>query len=174
MKSSKLGSATALTIAINAFAPSVFAQAPGGGAPAGGMPAAGNSGIINQAPSAGQPGNQAPANAAPIGAASSDYMANEGANDAKHSSINGPAATKSETYARVFETQVERDLVAARAAGMNVDTAQHQKWLGSMALSKGNRRGAVQHFQRAEDELRAEGFQVSSNGAQANDSRTVY
>jgi hypothetical protein len=45
-----------------------------------------------------------------------------------------------------------------------------KKWLGSMALSKRDRPGAVRHFQRAEDELRAEG--VSSNGVQANDPRT--
>jgi hypothetical protein len=170
MKFSKVVSAAALTITIGALAPSVFAQAPAGGAPAGGMPVTGTNGITNQAPSTGQPGTQAPASAAPVGAASSDYMANEGANAATNSSISGPAATNSETYARSLETQVERDLVAARAKGMNVAKAQHQKWLGSMALSKGDRPGAVRHFQRAEHELRAEG--VSSNGVQANDSRT--
>jgi hypothetical protein len=172
MKLSKGVSTAALTIAIGAFAPSVFAQAPAGGAPAGGMPAAGNQGITNQAPSTGQPGTQAPASAAPVGAASSDFMANEGANVATNSSMSGPAATNSETYARSLETQVERDLVAARAKGMNVAKAQHQKWLGSMALSKGDRPGAVQHFQHAEDELRAENLRASSNNVQANDSRS--
>ena len=86
--------------------------------------------------------------------------------------MSGPAATNSESNARSLETQIERDLVAARAKGVNVAKAQHQKWLGSMALSKGDRPGAVRHFQRAEDELRAEGLRVSSNGMHANDSRT--
>ena len=174
MKLSKGVSAAALTIAIGAFAPSVLAQASaGGGAPATGVPAAGNNqAITKQAPSTGQPGTQAPASAAPVGAASSDYMANEGANAATNSSMSEPAATNSETYARSFETQVERDLVAARAKGMNVAKAQHQKWLGSMALSKGDRPGAVQHFQHAEDELRAENLRASSNNVQANDSRS--
>jgi hypothetical protein len=171
MKFSKVVSAAALTITIGALTPSVFAQAPAGGAPAGGMPVTGTNGI-NQAPSAGQPGTQAPASPAPIGAASSDYMANEGANGAKNSSMSGPAATNSDIYARSLETRVERDLVAARARGMNVAKAQHQKWLGSMALSKGDRPGAVRHFQRAEDELRTEGFRVSSNGVQANDAQS--
>jgi hypothetical protein len=175
MKFSKVATAAALTIAVGAIAPSVFAQggAPGGGgAPAGGIPAAGTNGITNQAPYAGQPGTQAPASAAPIGAASSDYMANEGAHGAKNSSMSGPAAINSETYARSLETEVERDLVAARTKGINVAKAQHHKWLGSMALSKGDRPGAVRDFQRAENELRAEGFRVSGNGLQANDSRT--
>jgi hypothetical protein len=99
-------------------------------------------------------------------------MANEGTNGAKGSAIRGPAATDSETYARSLENRVERDIVAARAKGMNIATAQHHKWLGSMALSKGDRPGAVRHFQQAEDELRAEGLRVSRNGVQANDTRT--
>ena len=173
MKLGKGVSAAALTIAIGAFAPSVFAQASaGGGAPAVGVPAAGNQGITNQPPSTGQPGTQAPASAAPVGAASSDYMANEGANAATNSSMSGPAATNSETYARLLETQVERELLTARAKGMNVAKAQHQKWLGSMALSKGDRPRAVQHFQQAENELSAENLRASSNNVQANDSRS--
>jgi hypothetical protein len=98
-------------------------------------------------------------------------MANEGTNAATNSLMSGPAATNSETYVRSLETQVERDLVAARAKGMNVAKAQHQKWLGSMALSTGDRPGAMRHFQHAEDELRAEGLRVSSNSLEANDSR---
>lgn len=168
MKFNKVATAAALTIAIGALASAVFAQAGGGG----GMSATGTNGITNQAPSTGQPGTQAPASAAPIGAASSDYMANEGANGAKRSTMSGPATTSSETYARSLENRVERDIVAARGKGMNVAKAQHHKWLGSMALSKGDRPGAVRHFQRAEDELRAEGLRVSRNGVQANDART--
>ena len=48
MKFSKVATAATLTIAIGAFAPSVFAQVGAGGA-ASGMPAAGSSGITNQA-----------------------------------------------------------------------------------------------------------------------------
>jgi hypothetical protein len=55
---------------------------------------------------------------------------------------------------------------------MNVAKAQHQKCLGSMALSQEDRPGAMRHFQHAEDELRAEGLQVSSNSVPANDSRS--
>src|SRR5437660_12417659 len=62
-------------------------------------------------------------------------------------------------------------IVAARANGMNVAKAQHQKWLGSMALSKGDRPGAIRHFRLAENDLSAEGFRVSRNG-QYNKSRT--
>jgi hypothetical protein len=59
-----------------------------------------------------------------------------------------------------------------RVRRANVAKAQHQKWLGSMALSTGDRPGAVRHFQHAEDELRAEGLRVSSNSLEANDSRS--
>jgi len=48
--------------------------------------------------------------------------------------------------------------VAARANGVNVAKAQHQKWLGSMALSKGYRPGAVRHFNFAERDLNAAGY----------------
>jgi hypothetical protein len=136
------------------------------------MPAVGTNGITNQAPSEGQPGTQAPASAAPVGAAASDYMANEGANGAQNSSMSGPAATRLETYARSLEITVERDLVAAHAEGVDVAKAQYQKWLGTMALTKGDRVGAVRHFELAENELRSEGVPVpvSSNGVQATDS----
>jgi hypothetical protein len=98
-------------------------------------------------------------------------MANEGANGAKNSSMTGPGATNSETHARWWETKVERDIVAARANGVNVAKAQHHKWLGSEALSKGDRPGAMRHFQQAENDLRAQGFRVSQNNAQYNNSR---
>jgi hypothetical protein len=174
MKISKVVTAAGMTIALGAFAPFVFAQAGAGGvgsATSGGVPVT-SGGITSQPPSAGQPGTEAPASAAPIGAASSDYMASEGANGAKTSSMSGPTATNSETHARRLETKVERDIVAARANGMNVAKAQHQKWLGSMALSKGDRPAAVRHFELAERDLRLEGSGISRNGEQYNRSRT--
>src|SRR5437764_12753964 len=122
MNISKVVTAAGLTIAIGAFAPSVFAQAGAGGvggvAPGGAPVPSGTGATMGQAPAAGQPGTQAPASAAPVGAASSDYMSNEGAKGAKESSMSGPAATNSETHARSLETRVERDIVAARANGM--------------------------------------------------------
>lgn len=86
--------------------------------------------------------------------------------------MSGPSAQDEETRARWLETKVERDIVAARADGVNVSKAQHQKWLGSTALSKGDRTGATRHFQRAERDLRAAGFRMSRNSMQDNDSRT--
>lgn len=155
MQIRKVLTAAGLTIAMGAFAPCVFAQAGAGGvggAATGGVPVTSGSGntITGQAPSAGAPGTQAPASAAPVGSASSDYMAHEGANGPENSSMSGPAATNSETHARWLETKAERDIVAARSQGMNVAKAQHQKWLGSEALSKGDRPGAIRHFERAE------------------------
>ncbi|MBV8771478.1 MAG: hypothetical protein JO166_03960 [Deltaproteobacteria bacterium] len=174
MQIKKVLTAAGLTIAMGAFAPSVFAQAGAGGAAAGGAPVTSGTGqgVTGQAPSTGAPGTQAPASAAPVGSASSDYMAHEGANGPENSSISGPAATNAETHARWLETKTERDIVAARAKGMNVAKAQHQKWLGSTALSKGDRPGAIRHFERAENDLRAEGYRVSRNGVQYNDTRT--
>ncbi|HJU09572.1 MAG TPA: hypothetical protein VJ728_01780, partial [Candidatus Binataceae bacterium] len=139
-----------------------------------GMPAAGGAGssMTGQPPATGQPGTQAPASAAPVGSASSDYMSHEGANGAEHSSISGPSAKNSETHARRLETKVERDIAAARADGVNVAKAQHQKWLGSTALSKGDRAGAMHHFKLAERDLRAEGYRMSRNNVQYNDTRT--
>jgi hypothetical protein len=95
--------------------------------------------MTNQTPSAGQPGTQAPASAAPVGSASSDYMSSESANGPQNSSANGPSAQNEETQARRLETKVERDIGSARSNGLNVAKAAHQKWLGSTALSKGDR-----------------------------------
>jgi len=168
MKISKILTAAGLTVAIGGFGPSVFAQAGGGaggvagGGAAAGAPAVAGSGanITHQVPSEGQPGTQS---AAPGGSASSDYMSNDGANGPENSSMSGPSAQNEETRTRWLETKVERDIVAARADGVNVAKAQHQKWLGSAALSKGDRAGATRHFQRAERDLRAEGFRMSRN-----------
>jgi hypothetical protein len=176
MKIGKVVTAAGFTFAICAFAPSAFAQAGAGGAAGapGGMPAtsAGGQSATNQAPSAGQPGTQAPASAAPVGAASSDYMANEGRNGARNSSISGPGASNSETRARWLETKVERDIVAARANGMNVAKAEHHKWLGSVALSKGDRSGAMRHFDLAENDLNSTGFRTGRGNQQYSNSRT--
>jgi hypothetical protein len=165
MKLTKTITAAGLTIALGAFAPCVFAAGGAGAAGGGGAPAAGVPGgnTTGSAPAAGQPGTEAPASAAPVGAASSDYMSHEGANASANSSISGPSAQNSETRARWLETKVERDVVAARAKGVNVAKAQHQKWLGSEALSKGDRANAMRHFRIAERDLGDEGFQVSRN-----------
>jgi hypothetical protein len=174
VKISKLVAAAGLTVAIGGFAPCVFAQTGAGGASGGGVsagvPAAGGAGgsITSQAPSAGQPGTQAPASAAPVGSASSDYMSNEGANAAANSSISGPAAQNQETRTRWFEAKVERDIVAARANGINVAKAQHEKWLGSTALSKGDRAGAMGHFETAQRDLQTQGFRSSPNESSTN------
>jgi hypothetical protein len=166
MKISKIIAAAGLTVAVGAFAPSAFAQVGG----AAGVPAVGGTNITGQAPSAGQPGTQAPASAAPVGSAQSDYMSSESPNAPQNSSISGPSATNKETRARWLETKVERDIVSARSNGVNVGKAAHQKWLGSVALSKGDRVDAIQHFNRAERDLRAAGFNVS-NAAGSNVSR---
>jgi len=81
-------------------------------------------------------------------------------------------STYSEEQARWNETKLERDITAARAAGINVNKAAHHKWLGSVALSKGDRAEAMRHFQLAEQDLNNEGFRVSSNNAQYNNSNT--
>lgn len=174
MKLSKIVAAAGLSVAIGGFVPCVFAQAPGG--TSSGMPVTGSgSAVTQQAPSEGRPGTQAPASAAPVGSASSDYMSNEGPNAAESSSMKGPAAQNRETRARWWETKVERDIVAARNNGANVAKPQHQKWLGSEALSKGDQRGAIRHFELAERDLRAQGYGVSrDNRMQYNSSENLH
>jgi hypothetical protein len=154
MKISRLVSIASLTLTIGALAPCAFAQ---GGA------------AVNQAPSLGQPGTQAPASAAPIGSASSDYMSHEGKTQAQEPT---PASTRDEIRARQTETSVEREIVAAKARGVNVATAERQKWLGSIALSKGDRATAMKHFNRARADLRKAGYRVGRNNMQLNDNRT--
>jgi hypothetical protein len=172
MKISKIVTAAGLTVALGAFAPCVFAQAGGAGGAAAGMPGTGSgTNVTNQAPSEGQPGTQAPASAAPVGSASSDYMSSEAPNGGSNATMDGPSATDAETQTRALETKVERDIVSARANGIDVSKAEHQKWLGSTALSKGNRTNAMRHFERAERDLRAKGYQVSRNNVQTNDTR---
>jgi hypothetical protein len=154
MNISRLLSIAGLTLTIGALAPCAFAQ---GGA------------AVNQAPSLGQPGTQAPASAAPIGSASSDYMSHEGN---PHMQEPTPASTRNEIQARETETAVEREIVAAKAHGVNVATAERQKWLGSIALSKGDRTAAMSHFNRAKVDLRKAGYRVGRNNVQLNDNRT--
>jgi hypothetical protein len=154
MNIGRLLSIAGLTLTIGSLAPCAFAQ---GGA------------AVNQAPSLGQPGTQAPASAAPIGSASSDYMSHEGNT---HANVATPASTNDEIQARRTETAVERDIVAAKARGVNVATAQRQKWLGSIALSKGDRTEAMRHFNRAKVDLRKAGYRVGQNNVQLNDNRT--
>jgi hypothetical protein len=162
MKINKLVSIGGLAITIGAFAPAVFAQT-------GGAPSAGGAGVTANAPATGQPGTQAPASAAPIGSASSDYMSHEGHTPP---TVSTPASTREETEARRTEVMVQRDIVAARARGLNVATAQHQKWLGSIALSKGDRATAMKDFNHAETDLRKAGYKMSENGVRLNDNRT--
>jgi hypothetical protein len=83
-----------------------------------------------------------------------------------------PAYTRQETEVRRKEVAVQRDIVAARAHGLNVATAQHNKWLGSIALAKGDRDTAMKDFNRAENDLRKAGYRMSENGVQLNGSRS--
>jgi hypothetical protein len=168
MKLSKIVAAAGLTVAMGAFAPSVFAFGGGvGGAVGGsaGAPAVGASGgnVNGSAPSAGQPGTEYPSSAAPVGAASSDYMSSENPNAPANSTL-GASSELNEKEVRRAEVNVERDIGAARAQGINVAKALHQKWLGSVSDSKGDRVDAMRHFRHAERDLRAEGFAMSRNG----------
>src|SRR4051794_17530017 len=163
MKISKITAAAGLSLALGAFAPPVFAQAGGaggGGATSGGgMPSTTGSGanVNNSSPSEGQPGTQAPSSAAPVGSSSSDYMSSESPSAAANSGPSGTSATNNETQLRSTEVGLERDITTARQNGKNVSKAQHQKWLGSMALAKGDRVSAQHHFQRAKHDLSAQG-----------------
>jgi hypothetical protein len=140
MEIRKILATAGLALAIGAFAPCAFAQGGAG---------------VNQAPSEGQPGTQAPASAAPVGSGVSSYMSHEAPGDT--STENAPptlgAATKQEQKANRMEVKLERDITAARARGANVAAAQHQKWLGSIALRKGDRSEAMREFAKAEHDL---------------------
>jgi hypothetical protein len=99
-------------------------------------------------------------------------MSSESANGLQNSSVNGPSAQNEETQARRLETKVEREIGAERSNGINVAKAVHQKWLGSTALSKGDRTDALRHFNLAERDLRAAGYRMSRNGVQCGGSHT--
>jgi hypothetical protein len=177
MKFGKIAAAAGLSLALGAFAPPVFAQAGGGGgggsaATGGGMPATSGSGqsVTNGSPSEGQPGTQAPSSAAPLGNASSDYMSSEGPNAAANSAPSGQSATNSETQLRRTEVGIERDITTARHNGLNVPKAEHQKWLGSMALAKGDRVSAMRHFDRAKRDLATQGGNAGATSQ--NESRS--
>jgi hypothetical protein len=154
MKITNILAAAGLSLTVASFAPPVWAQV---GGTSSGMPGAGAgvNGPLQQAPSAGQPGTQAPASAAPIGASTSDWMSSEGRSAAAHSSVLPQAGTANkEKRLRAEETGLERDLVAYRARGYNVQPAVWQKWLGSEALSRGDQKGAAIHFNKAKNDLR--------------------
>jgi hypothetical protein len=172
MKFGKTVAAAGLAMTLGAFAPPLFAQSSGAGggtsansvsSTTNGNESAGNTGQDT----AGQPGTQAPASAAPLGSSSSDYMSSEGPDAAANSGPSGRMATNSEKQLRSKEVALERDIVRARANGANVSKAQHQKWLGSMALAKGDRVSAMRHFSHAEQDLTRE----RNNGAPSNESR---
>jgi hypothetical protein len=150
-----LASIGSLAIAFGVLSPPVFAQ---------GAPAAGTGNITNSAPATGQPGTEPSSSAAPGGSASSDYMSHAGRNAAANSPPSGPRGTSDETTARRREVEVQRDIVAARSHGYDVVKAQHEKVLGSIALSKGDRTGAMSHFSSALQDLNAKGYKISSNG----------
>jgi hypothetical protein len=69
------------------------------------------------------------------------------------SALPGKSATQSEKQLRAREVALERDIMATRAQGTNVSQATHEKWLGSMALKKGDKIDAMQHFDRAAKHL---------------------
>jgi hypothetical protein len=139
-----------LALSLTAFTVPAFAQGMGG---AGG----GGSQLMGNAPAAGAPGTQAPASGAPPGAASSDWMSHEG----KHAATgqdNSPRATQSETQARRLQVQTGREITAARAQGKDVAQAARQRYLGSVALQKGDREGAIPYYRRAHAELERAGY----------------
>ena len=163
MKIRKTAAAAGLIASVALFSSPLLAQAPAGGTS--GMPAAGSgNSTLQNPPSTGQPATQSPASAAPLGAASSESMAEEGASAA---SARMPTSndTRNEEQARRLEVKTGRDIAAARALGKDVAKAEKQRSLGSMALSKGDQRMALEHFNLAEQELR-------NSSVDANASRT--
>jgi hypothetical protein len=155
MEIRKLATAGTLILTLGTFAPPVFAQV--AGMPAGNMP---------ESPAAGQPGTEAPASAAPIGAGESAYMSHEQAQHASNGPTSLSAKTREEEQANRMEVSLERQIVAARARGADVAAAQHQKWLGSIALRKGNRSEALRDFTKAQHDL--SNVRLSNNSAQNN------
>lgn len=146
MKFTKLMAVTGMAASISLFAPPLFAQAPTAGG-------AGSSSAVQQgAPATGQPGTHAPASAAPLGAASSEAMTH-GGSSAASAEMPSPKDIHSEKELRRMEVKTGRDIAAAQGQGKDVAKAQRQRWLGSVALSKGDRRMAWKHFNRAEREL---------------------
>ena len=164
MKRGKLIIAAGLTASVALFASPLFAQAPGG--------TMSSNPTLQSAPATGQPGTQAPASAAPLGAASSDAMANGGASAAT-TSMPSPKHTRSEEEVRGLEVKTGRDITAAQAQGKDVAKAQRERWLGSTALSKGDRRMASEHFRRAEKELRTAPMASSNTKANRTDSNAM-
>jgi hypothetical protein len=172
MEIKRVLAAAGLTVALGAFAPTVFAQVagfPSGGL--GGMPGAGTGTqtFQSQSPALGEPGTEAPASAAPIGAASSDFMASE-RNAGGEPELTLSSAIQDETRARDMEVRLEREIVNARVRGENVALAQRQKYLGSYALAKGDRPNAIRHFKQTQIDLR-EAANMAENGVQYNDNR---
>jgi hypothetical protein len=164
MKIGNTVAAAGLIASVALFSSPLLAQAPAGGTS--GMPAAGSgSSTLQSPPSTGQPGTQAPASAAPLGAASSESMSHEGATAASAGMPTGND-TRNEEQARGLEVKTGRDITAARALGKDVAKAEKQRSLGSMALSKGDQRIALEHFNLAEQELR------NSSANNTNASRT--
>ena len=135
----------------------VFAQVPG--APSAGGP-------MTSVPSAGSPGSNAPPGAGPIGSAESKWMSH-GAERAAEQGMRSPEHTHLAREARSLQTQIGRDIASARAQGVDTGKARHQRWLGSVALQKGDDTGAIQHFRLAQKELRTSGYEARGINAES-------
>jgi hypothetical protein len=91
-------------------------------------------------------------------------MSYEGRSAAENSSLfPTTGATNQERRLRADEKTLERDLVAYRARGYNIQPAKWEKWLGSEALARGDQVDAAKHFQRSANDLR----RLSETGAYA-------
>jgi hypothetical protein len=169
MNVKRIAAAAGLALSMAVFAPPVFAQIAGGAV--GGLE--GGNSLTGSAPALGQPGTEHPASGAPLGAASSDFMSSEHGHPS-HEFVPPGTSARQERDARQLEVDTGRDIVAARAQGLNVAKAQRQRWLGSYALVNGDRTNALRHFRVAEQDLRTQGYnRTAMNGrAKVNESRT--
>ena len=147
-----------MVLSLALFTAPAFAQS-AAGVGAAGAPGASGSGerMTDTSPSRGAPGTQAPASAAPVGSAESKWMAQEGRDAANRADV-GTNQTPREQRARSLQTATGREIALARAQGVPTAKAEHQRWLGSVALQKGDQIGAIRHFDRSRSELRQAGY----------------
>ena len=151
------------------------------------LPAIGT--VTLSAPSEGVPGTNAPADAAPLSAATSAWMSNEPAvpsrsessplsvgavvadqvNTLRYGQSSGPSITSNqidaEAEVRQLGTRLGRDLLAARARGVNIGVAIEQQRLGEISLAKGYRNMAAAYFRNGEEALAQESAPPPTNHA---------
>lgn len=151
-----------LTLSLAFCAAPAFAQVGGGGTAgvgSAGMPGAGADGLpMSMAPSAGSPGTQAPASAAPVGEAASNWMSNESVRKPRVGENYRYHPVSTMKYARELQTVTGRDIAAARVDGLNIARAGRHRWLGGIALQKGDVQSAINYFKTAEADLDKAGY----------------